>query len=583
MRSAIKQNAAVRRIEAAMAADDAQQAVLDYYDIRHAVPAVPMIEWALARYLSCTSRPLNFPVDWPVEVLNRVSGAALVFVGAQTAGVDIRFPDALAAGRTVPMKHRRYIARAWLSRPECECLSDIRIRRPFVEMLAGDVASMEFCVLAEASRPDADTRLLNHLCAQWTNTGVYGELEIDILKDWLAVNRNLDSIVRKVVAKAIHHETVNDINLLKLLEIAFNLRDLKTVARYAGRLIDRPLPEKLKKQILVIYLASLPETGAVSKAAELYETRWRSSGWAYPFPEKLLYGFQILGARDLEDHLCETAIFNEKTPAWARLSRETRLSPNPERHLRAWADLYSQEIRDERVLAGFTKALLKYPEFESGKWRSELIRRWERLCAYDAYRETASAYLVLLHPTNEEKIRIFETHLYGPGVVTPLVGQAIRAYIKALGKRKRWNDLRGFLVDGAAGELKHACLVDDIRFIRLMADLETIPEDVKSFRSWRRKWEQIIGLPLDTEMLMDAADHFIRLKGRLFSKGGEYRNNDHFEDVSLQFLRRIKAEAEKILKRAGLPDEETETYRSRLKTASFEGTYRILTELTPYL
>ncbi len=84
--------------------------------------------------------------------------------------------------------------------------------------------------------------------------------------------------------------------------------------------------------------------------------------------------------------------------------------------MEAWAALYAEGSRDERVLAGITGAVLRCPPLLKEEWISRLgLRdRWRSLAAVAAYRDLAGAYLVLLQPTDGDLVEEAESGSRAP-------------------------------------------------------------------------------------------------------------------------------------------------------------------------
>lgn len=547
------------------------------------------VERKLARLAVGKKEIGNYPKSWPDGITQRISGAVLVFAAAQIAHTDIELPQAFKHPGRIPSEDKKCLADAWEIRPACTCLNEPEFLNRFAVCLATEAETAGPCLIAAATRNETDSGLLDWLARNWLARGLSGPRTPEYISKTMKTDR-LRKIAGRAVGRAVVHFWENAPALAELQRTAFELEEYGT-AIACGDILQNLVsdPESLRNS-LAIRLASLAETNRTAEAVEEYRSLWQPSGEAFPFPGHLLYAFQHEGAADQERHLLETGIFNEYTPEWVVLSKallKAFLSESGITGLvRKWAELYRKESGDARVLIGFTKAVLALPALQRGKLAAALAARWENLLKYNAYKLTAGAFLTLLQETDEGRIETFERHLDNADLSHFAVRPAARFYVRALCRRKKWDKLRAWLdnadIEATFSTMLSVAPFEECEFIRIMAIVAKLPETGTELNHWCRHWERLIGLPVRTDMLTETFGHYINLRRQLQSGGNFPGGDDFLEDLTLQLLRRARAEAEIIIRTDRFPENERKTYAARLKKSTLEGTHTILMELSPY-
>ena len=553
---------------------------LDFYLSRYAeLPSRARLEWGLASALHELGRaePRS---GWPVDLLERPSGGTLAFVVSQIAGVGLPLPGALASRRPVPPAFRAVLAASWLRRPLCAALQDEATRSRFALWLAETPSAIGSCLLAAAEA--GDEGLAQHLAPLWLRRGLH---PLDAPEQIARVSRF--PFLAPVAREALRAATVlffGDAGaLLRLLETAFHLGDPGSALPIGEALLNRELNEAERRKVLALGLAALADLDRVDEVIERYHSRWLPTGAPFPWPERLLYAFQQRGESDLERHLLTTAPPEAETLPWVSLSRDLILGEQPPRraHLEAWEALYRERPRDERVLVGATSAILRCSPLLREEWaeRLGLRKRWESLHGQERYRDLAGAFLVLLCTADEERIETFEDCLAGAELSLEPTRRAARAYVAALRRRKRWDRLRD--LDARWPDLFDlACRFRERELARGMVRVTDLPASPADLRRWCSGWERLLGLPLASGEVLEILDHFLALRREVERRDREGLEGGLLKDLSLQILRRARAEAELSLRHAR-PSPLAADPGRRLGQSSLEAVFSMLQEIHP--
>lgn len=569
--------------EAALFDSAAGAALARYLDTAGASIRKPGLEWALIGLLdrSAPELPPGLSESWPEERIEMPSGAALRFAVIQRTPEDrsSALPPGLSRRPPLAGPHKELLARAWLHRPDTPALADPEPRRGFARWLARHPPAVGGCLLAAAAADDR--ALVDELTPRWLSCGLLhpgAPAEVARASRRPALADPARRALRIVVGRFFR----DDGSLAELLEPALALGDAESAATLGETLFARSADPSLRRRALAVRLAALGEARRGAQLADEYRRRWLPTGWAYPRPERLLYLFQELGADDLERHLLGHVEVSDETPDWVLLTRETLEAPSPgPEQLGAWEKLHAAHPKDERVLVGATRAVLRRPRPVRKEWseRLGLSARWRQLAGLDRYRWLAGAFLVLLHTEKEDRIAEFENRLTEAPLDLPAVRRAARAYLAALRRSRRWRRLAE--IEARRPEmLLHACPFAERELLRTLARLSELPGDRRAERRWCEGWERLIGLPLDSSEVVEVLDHFVNLRRELERHGHLRHEQALFADVTLQLLRRVRAEAEALLARHPGRAGELQELRERLAHAGPEATFRILQQLS---
>lgn len=563
-----------RAVEAAIASGEAAEAIELYLEHYASLRARATLEWRL--FTKFVSSPKSIPdVRWPPGLAQRPSGACLVFAVAQTSGRDCELPEGFRELQRIPRRYRQALANAWLLRPDTPCLTPEEVRRGFALNLIEDAANLGLCLIA--AKLAGDDELTAELGERWLERGLTHDRAP---RQIAAVSRigGLGAQAVKAVMPAFGIFLNDTQALLELAEAASNLDAFEQLFEISELLLPRTLPADAMQRLRALRLVALAgDPVRHLQAAEEYRQHWLGSSAPFPWPERLLYVFQRLGETELEHHLLNTAEMSDETPPWVVLAREgARERPN-RRHLEAWATLYEEEGRDERVLVGVTSAVLRQARPLRREWidRLGLLQRWEGLAVYDGYRGLAGSFLVRLQGSDEERVAAFEQWLSKAPLATHAERMAARSYVAALRRTRRLHRLRG----ARGSKILSACPYEVSQLIEVLARLQSVPETRSDERRWCEGWERLIGLEVTAGELVEILDHFLNLSRQVEANGHLQHEYELYEDVSLQLLRRAKAEAEHLLDAAGGDRIPGQHLRQRLERADLAATYRILQEL----
>jgi hypothetical protein len=576
------------KIQKAIKANDANQGLALYLEFYDQIVAKAPLEWKLAAIFQHVK---TYPSNWTSDLLNRPSGAVLAFIVSQIAAKDIPLPSALAQLYPVPPGIKPLLAAAWQRYPTCHCLNDSTFRARFIKWLAQDNAAIGFCLLAQAARGD-DKQQLRDLSEQWLQRGLpHPETPNQI------VQAAQFEILRDTVLQAIRQSLAlffqNNGALFTLTQCAFQLGKFdnhaySTTIAYSELLLPRQLEPQDRRTVLALRLAALAQAQQDQQISDEYRQGWMPTGWAYPYPDQILYTLHRTGDAALERHLLETADLSHDMPQWVLLWRDRVLeNRSPERIFDDWDQLYfqKQQLNDEAILVGFTRAFLALP-LQSLEWGEQLRTMWEYLASLDNYdTNIAYAFLVLLQRMDDDKIIQFEKRLYDAPLDHSFVREAALLYVRALRRRKHWDKVVSYLARPDAILLQKISPFEEYNFIQMMSKLEkTLAKTEDELLPWLQLWERLMSLPLDNEMVLESVIHFHNLREDLKN----YKNVSHLifkdnidADVYLQMLRRAKATAEYLIQRKSdqLPLDEVETLRTDLRHADIGGTRNILEKL----
>ncbi len=567
------------KIEAAIACSDASHGLGLYLRHYPRVVTRAQLEWSLAALLLRTGRVDSGIEAWPADLLARPSGASLAFLWSQLEASDLPLPGGLARLAPIPGPLKPVLAKAWLHRPDCRALADKRLRQRFAFWLAEEDTAIGTCLLAAARC--GDQTLVSCLVPLWLRRGLRGPETTDVI-----LHASQLGPLRRAASASIHVSLSrffdDDRALTKLTEAAFHLENYPLVVAISNLLVRGHTRPEIRQKTLAMRLTALAETDRHEDLVAEYRRHWLAAGWSHPEPQRLLYLFQQLGERELEVHLLETTEITPQTPRWVQLARELhRLGRATEGHLRAWEELYRQEYAQEPVLVGLTTAVLRSPQPLREEWAEHLRlrERWQKLATHESVRHLAGAYLVLLAGVAEERIEAFENWLAGAPLTHGHVRKAVRAYIAALRQTRQWVRLDG-LEEQRAAPLLQACPFEEREFARVMTHLARAPESPTDVRGWCEGWERLLSLPLQSHEVVEVLDHFCTLRRGFEAHDSLAGERELYEDVTLQILRRGKAEAEALLT-AQDPATWPANVRARLDRAGPEATFRLLQELLP--
>jgi len=460
------------KIQQAIKANDANQGLVLYLESYNQIVAKAPLEWKLAALFQHLNHVETYPSNWTNDLLYRPSGAVLAFVVSQIAAKDIPLPSGLAQLYPVPPGIKPLLAAAWQRHPTCHCLNDSAFRARFIEWLAQDNAAIGFCLLALAAR-GGDKQLLRDLSEQWLQRG----LQHPETPNQIAQAIQFETL-RQTVSQATRQSLAlffqNDKALLTLMQCAYQLDKFDNQAHniviaYSELLIPRQLEPQDRRTVLALRLAAFAQAQQDQQIVEEYRQSWMPTGWAYPYPDKILYSLHRTGETSLERHLLETADLNSHDmPHWVLLWRDRVLeNRSPEQIFDDWNKFYfqKQQLNDEAVLVGFTRAFLALP-LQSLELGEQLRAMWEYLASLDNYdTNIANAFLVLLQRMDDDKIIQFEKRLYDAPLDHSFVREAALLYVLALRRRKHWDKVVSYLARPDAILLRAISPFEEYHFI----------------------------------------------------------------------------------------------------------------------
>jgi len=565
-----------------------------YFENYEKTTSKAKIEWELIKailHLKELQQLPQLPQYWHDGLKQRTSGVALLFICSQFAKIEIEFFPELNKLIYVPSNFKRHLAYSWECNSQCKCLDNHNFRKSFALWLAQANKAIGACLLAESARNDLIPELIDELCSKWIQKGLSDSntpkylskaVKIPILKD----------VSIRAVKKCVGFFFGNKESLCTLIQSAFDLEEYETVVAYSEMILTPDIDDDMRRNTLSRRLTALSELDREQEVIEEYRSLWAPENWDFPFPDRLLFIFQLYGQNDLENHLLKNCVINEYSPSWFKLTWQYLNNGKSEDLLKKWSDLYIQDSQDLKILFGFTKLLVSLPEISRTEWIEKIKKHWEDLYEYEdphsieknkPYDELAGAFLVLINKVKVELIEAFQKYLSNKRLNHPMSKLAAQAYIRALSDSKQWKELRDYLDGQDIHFIRAVSPFEEDEFIRTMANLENLPNDEAHLIIWCQYWERLISLPIDSEMILQAVDHFVNLREKLIAENHISINDYLFEDIRLQILRRAKAEAEKLLMNILLPDEDKKKISADLQKAGLDGTHGILRELIVHL
>lgn len=566
----------IGKLRAALKAGQVEDALSLYSSRYSGFAGRSLWEWRLAKAILQGGSAVK-QLAWPRDLLERPSGATLAFVVAQLSGQDLALPAGLARLAPIPLDSRQTIAASWERRPECSCLGEMDFRHRFALWLSDSPEAIGPCLLAAAQVGDGE--LIERLGPLWLARGIFHAGAPEQIEQASRLSA-LKAVAGEALGVALGTFLKDPAALLRLLGAASSLRRFHTALALGELILEDPeLASEQKPHVLTLLLGALAELDRFEETAAVYRERWIPLAIPFPQPEWLLYAFQRSGESSLEQHLLESVDAGAQVSAWVRLRRDLLRKGAPDRSdLEGWEALYGERGKDERILVGISEAVLRSAPLLREEWRDRLglLTRWRALADIGRYRLLAGSYLVLLQPTDAERIEAFERLLEGAPLVQEPVRRAARAYVAALRRTRRWDRLRD-LARSWPDLFNLACPFKERELARLLGRLIDLPVDEPGFRLWCAGWERGLSLPLSGREVAEVLGHFVLLRRELERRDPEMAEDDLLSDIQLQVLRRAKAEAERRLAWSG--DLQTrETLRSRLRAARLEATLRILEE-----
>ena len=541
---------------------DGNPEALNYYlDHYETIGLRVVLEQDLITVLHQTKLEIQQPLCFPESMTQRTSGAVLKFMASQAGGFEIKPSPGLIHLTTLPDKIKIGAAYGWTLRPTCTCLDHPEIRQGWINWLTGAQEAIGPCLLAESLRKDSEQKMIEKLeNLFFTKYAVISDLpwQLSNLVKIKARHKLIANILPGCLALFFKDKEA----IQSIQQTALALEDFKIANACSETLLNGEVSQADRDMAAALGLAVTLE-----KATE-YRKYWFTHNKPYPWPERLLYDFQISAEKDLEKHLLTNIRITEQTPPWIILSRKACLDHDPQVNLEKWAELFNNEPRDERVLVGLTRAVLSLPS--AGDWSKKLIQYWTALAAYSRYQKLAQSFIVLLQPSAEELIDAWYKLFREPSAVN-ITQSATRAFIRALCRTKRWQELRSFFK-------KRTFEIPEYEFAFLMSKLEQLPLDAGALKTWLYTWEQVISLPLDDEMIVLTLEQMVNLRQELIRQY-DIAENYFFKDVILQIIQCGKAAAEKKIAYVRLSGNIKQDLKIRLSSAGLEGLLKIMIEL----
>ncbi len=512
----------------------------------------------------------------------RVSGVSLLFIYAQYSNTELEYVYEFNKLMLAPFYMRDYFAYAWSINPNCAFLYNVDFRKKFVRWLSKSDKSIGICLIAEVARSDSIDELIKESSDEWVRRGFCEKNTPQILSTAIQFP-SLKGVCQQIVKKCISMFSEDTVALLELMRCAYVLEDYKSAVSYSEIMLNLKADAQTLKVAIPMRISALVELDKETEAAEEYQSLWMPMEWPFPYPDKLLFIFQINGLARLEKHLLDHCVIDGNTADWAKL-RWLHHSNRQEQEclLQDWIALYAKQgLKDLRVLYGFSLFLSEttLPNSLTKECTGRIVENWRQYRNHKPYKELASAFLTLLSPTHVELIEAYEAYLAGGELRHPIEKLAAQSYIRALAHRKQWHSLRQFLDQQTVAFIRAISPFGKREFIQNMAVLESLPSNKPSLIAWCRQWERLISLPLDTEMLLQAIEHFVNLGKQLSSEYPDADSNPLCSDVKLQLLRRAKSEAESLLIQAAKSSSDMKDKRDILYRADLEKIHRILHEM----
>lgn len=534
------------------------------------------VEWRLFSLFTDPATSPRWPDRWPNGFLRRSSGACLGFLAAQHRKAPAPLPEGLVSLPHIPPRCKRSLAEAWAAWPQCPALHNDFLRRRFARWLARYRPAVGPCMLALARLNDGESAL--EIGRRWSLT-LDGNREAVTTLSEAARFGCLRPIVDRAIYRLLPAVRRNSEKVSRLLEAAAAIDDPASVVRLANVAERCELAAAAQARMRFLRIAALAELDRDQEVLAAYREHWLGRDPDFPEPERLLYVFLRRGERDLENHLL-AATDVESSPSWVKRIREFRALPRPTvEHLEAWETLYREQPGDERVLVGLSTVVAACHQPLQGEWvnRLGLLERWRGLAEHERYRHLAGAYCVLLQPSEAEGIEAFESLLADARFDDEQLRRAARAYIAALRRLKDWPRLQA--LDRSGHPALAACTFQERELVRTLAQVgSTTPRD-DEIDTWYRAWERLLSLRLETSEVIEVLDLFCSLSSQARQRDEIAFESEYADDVTLQVLRRAKAEAESLLLRVGEKTDRARRWRTRLREGGPGAVLQLLKEL----
>lgn len=532
------------------------------------IPSKRTLEKQLLLAVLETEKEITWIEDLIDENRQSVSYRCLVFTVAQVSKTDLEsfsLPPVLSA---IPSEYLILLAKAWYRYPQCFYLRDSPNRHLFISALQQQPEALGWCVLTLTKLEAFE--LLQDVSQSWVNYGLYAKDTPYQIKT-LCEDKNIEkikSVIFDSIKFNLNQFNTDKVALLLLLQACFKLIDvyehpddipvLNTLIAYSERLLNFPLSGDMKQQVLVYRFSALAELSYsdAKKGEQLldeYKTQWQTATWAFPYPEKLLFAFQKLGADDLELHLLSTAEISNDTEKWVQLTSDQILKKRYfDEIMQEWGALYKERSSDERVLIGFTRSLLREDTalWES-EWTEKIKEQWLSISHINEhYYHVSHSYLVQIQASDSEKVSWFEEYLYDASLTNITIYKTVEVYLRALSNRRNWSRIKDYIERDHADRISLIISFSEYAFMIAMAKIDELPKDDKKIKDWYPLWEEIISLPLKKTELLDAVHLFNHIKEEKLRKhmlGEKILNSRLYGDIELQVLRHAKAYGERLI------------------------------------
>jgi hypothetical protein len=471
----------------------------------------------------------------------------------------------------------RVLAEAWALNPEGVEFSENLTPEEFAIWLATSNDALSPCLFACAIL--GDKKLVDYIGTKLLRRGLSSQTLIKWMPQ-LAQHSLLDSLVREALFELVPCVLPRSEQCIPLLELAFAKNQYETVLLLSDQIARESISEAEHWRCKGLRIAALAGAARGDQCLREYRREWYLTGRPFPAPEPVLFVFQCEGVEDLEIDLLAHLDASDAHAEWIKLGVHRVKGSMPiAKQITRWENLHNEHPRDERYLVGLTRAVIAAPVPLRGDRPNLLANvKWSRYLRFAPLEANARAYQMLLLSDDEAKAKYFEEYIAERYPFTNfLILRCALEYVRCLRRGKRWSQAQKFFAKPEACLLNRISPFAEHEFVRLMANVEALPPTEDTAWLWCEDWERILSLPLDSEQIADMLGHFVNLKLKL---GRAVLESEVFRDLSLQVLRRGKAEAERLLFQKHVQVTDTrEKVRQELRRSGHKGTQDIMNKL----
>lgn len=552
-------------------------------------PRKVAVEWELVRAMPAAPPMPPGEVRWPEAVLQRPSGRVLALSWALASRA--RPPSGLEPLPAAPPGVRSALARCWAAAPGGPGTADRSFRGRLASWLTEEADAIGDVMVARAAEGDLDEA--RALGEAWLSRGVAGVGGPRQVRQAAQVGA-LVELARVACAQGVGRWLRDPEALEMMAQVAFSLGDDLVCLRCCAILEQRsPGPPAVddprRCAILALSIAATARSGDDATAVKRFAQEWPAA--PFPLPEHLAYALLLHASGPTLEKLWRHV--GAEGPTWLRLARAHALGERPpERLLEEIVPLLQRPTVDERELFVATRVALSLSLAAREPWlaRLGLVSIWRELATLEHPRikVVAGASLVLLSASDQERLTHFDGYLSRLAVDNNLAREAAQVWLRAVVGLGAWDRLDAWIRwargsrSADAGDLNdEALLVGIVPFTErqlalLLRQVERLPGRLADVTPWCAAWERLLALPLNASSLQVVLSAFTRIEVEGRRTGCPAMSAPLFADVRLQLLRRAKAEVERLLARAEMPEQERQETRARLRQVDLGATLDIL-------